>query len=124
MTNTNVRASSGSERRFTAARFGRRALVVASVVASLALPSAVLASEPTAGYNQTPPAPSHPQPNHGVKPSITVKPTVTVVAPSPAPAPQALPFTGLDLRWVIGAGVLLLGMGLSIRLVQRRAHSR
>jgi len=30
-----------------------------------------------------------------------------------------LPFTGLDLRWVILAGVLLVGMGMSIVVVQR-----
>jgi hypothetical protein len=31
-----------------------------------------------------------------------------------------LPFTGLDLRWVIGAGALLLAAGLSLRFTQRR----
>jgi hypothetical protein len=31
-----------------------------------------------------------------------------------------LPFTGLDLRWIIGAGVLLVGAGLSLRMTQRR----
>jgi hypothetical protein len=33
-----------------------------------------------------------------------------------------LPFTGLDLRWVILGGVLLMGMGLSIIVVQRGRH--
>jgi hypothetical protein len=46
------------------------------------------------------------------------------ISPSTAPAPKTLPFTGLDLRWVLAAGVLLLGMGLSIRVFQRRTQSR
>jgi hypothetical protein len=36
------------------------------------------------------------------------------------PTKSTLPFTGFDLRWTIGAGLLLLGMGFSIVTVQRR----
>jgi hypothetical protein len=31
-----------------------------------------------------------------------------------------LPFTGLDLRWTVGAGLLLLGAGGSIMVMQGR----
>jgi hypothetical protein len=31
-----------------------------------------------------------------------------------------LPFTGFDLRWTIGGGVLLIAMGFSIVTAQRR----
>jgi hypothetical protein len=31
-----------------------------------------------------------------------------------------LPFTGFDLRWTIGGGVLLIAMGLSLVTAQRR----
>jgi hypothetical protein len=36
---------------------------------------------------------------------------------------STLPFTGLDLRWTIGMGLLLVGAGFSIVTVQRR-HRR
>ncbi len=36
---------------------------------------------------------------------------------------SALPFTGLDLRWDVGLGVLLVGAGVSIVAAQRR-HRR
>ena len=32
----------------------------------------------------------------------------------------SLPFTGFDLRWTIGLGLLLMAMGFSIVVVQRR----
>jgi uncharacterized membrane protein len=47
------------------------------------------------------------------------KPTTTETTTTTAPRAKALPFTGLDLRWVILAGVFLLGTGLSIVFVQR-----
>lgn len=42
------------------------------------------------------------------------EPTATTAAKA-----TTLPFTGLDLRWVILGGVLLVGMGMSIVIVQR-----
>jgi pentapeptide MXKDX repeat protein len=35
---------------------------------------------------------------------------------------STLPFTGLDLRWIVGAGLLLLGLGFSILCVQMRSR--
>jgi hypothetical protein len=37
-----------------------------------------------------------------------------------APAKSTLPFTGFDLRWTMGFGLLLMGAGGSIVMVQRR----
>jgi hypothetical protein len=94
-------------------------------------PAGATAAEATNGYTQAPPPPTtttttvvKTTPAKSVSPSKAVSPSVgTPVTIKPSPAPTTLPFTGLDLRWLIGAGVLLLGMGLGIRLMQRRAHS-
>jgi hypothetical protein len=95
-----------------------------------------MAVETTTGYGQTAPKPqTTPQPSSGTGPSKeTATPKTTTSEPagtktatpsssttSPASSSRStLPFTGLDLRWVLGAGLLLLGAGLSIRLMQRR----
>jgi cytoskeletal protein RodZ len=56
-------------------------------------------------------------------------PTATETSPTkgsttPEPAKSAksgtLPFTGFDLRWSIGMGLLLLGAGVSLITLQRR----
>lgn len=97
------------------------------------LPSSALASEPTSGYTQTPTT-SKSTPTTGVSPSKETKPSTTpepttTVAPTtttPATEPKAstLPFTGFDLRWDIGFGVVLLGAGISILAMQRRQRRR
>jgi len=50
------------------------------------------------------------------------EPTKTTPTTTSAPTAKAstLPFTGFDLRWTVGAGVLLLAMGFSIVTAQRR----
>ena len=75
------------------------------------------------GYKQKPPAPKE-KPTSGTapakeesKPAASTSPTASTSSSS-----STLPFTGLDLGWVIGGGVLLLGAGVSIRVVQRRAR--
>ncbi|HEX4188833.1 MAG TPA: hypothetical protein VHY83_13130 [Solirubrobacteraceae bacterium] len=57
-------------------------------------------------------------------------PTTSTTTPSSSTSPSSekekastLPFTGFDLRWTIGMGLLLLGAGFSIVTVQRR-HGR
>jgi uncharacterized membrane protein len=47
------------------------------------------------------------------------EPTKTTTTSEPAKA-STLPFTGFDLRWTVAAGVLLLAMGFSIVVAQRR----
>ena len=135
MTRTDVMASSrprtagvASMRRGSSGILCRLSIVPAVLVLALALavPSAaVAATEPTTtGYSQTPTTPST-----GTSPSKEEsKPTTTskeaAPATSSAPATQAkastLPFTGFDLRWSLGIGVLMMGAGLSIVAVQRR----
>jgi hypothetical protein len=56
---------------------------------------------------------------HGVHNVTTTEVSTTVVT---VPHATTLPFTGLDLRWVIVGGMLLLGTGLSIMYVQRGRH--
>lgn len=78
----------------------------------------------------TTPAATTPTPTTGTSPSKeestptkTTAPETSSTEPSSEPTAKkasTLPFTGFDLRWTIGAGVLLLAMGLSIVLAQRR----
>jgi cytoskeletal protein RodZ len=108
-------------------------LFVALLLAvALAVPTAASATE-KAGYGTTPPAPTKstkstpkPTPSSGTSPSKEtsspskgVAPATTSTTPSTS-SKSSLPFTGFDLRWSIGIGVLLLGAGLSIVSVQRR----
>jgi cytoskeletal protein RodZ len=53
----------------------------------------------------------------------------TSTTPSSSTSPSSekastLPFTGFDLRWTIGMGLLLVGAGFSIVTVQRRHRRR
>jgi hypothetical protein len=114
---------------------------------ALAVPAGAFAQTTgTSGYNQKPPPPkTTPEPKSGTAPSKeATTPSKEApkeeaapqkeVAPSTTPEPTSatavkataskLPFTGLDLRWVIGAGALLLAGGLSLRVVQRRSAGR
>ncbi len=89
----------------------------------------------TSGYNQKPPTPTtKTEPKKEVEPSKEVPKTTPKTAVEPAkegrdpttttPKASTLPFTGLNLTWVVGAGVLLLGAGLSIRLSLRTRSGR
>jgi hypothetical protein len=110
----------------------RRGLLAVPVTLSLMLPAAAYAAEATNGYTQTPPPPgtttprTTPTPAKKAAPSKNVAPSINLGTPvtiKPSPPPKTLPFTGLDLRWIIAGGVLLLGMGFTVRLLQRRARS-
>jgi hypothetical protein len=105
-------------------------LVVGMLLAVALIPSAALAAEePTSGYKQTPTTTS----TTGVAPSKEAeKPATTTPAKEAAPATTAspttseksLPFTGFDLRWDLGLGLLLIAAGLSIVVLQRRDSRR
>ena len=95
-------------------------------MALLAPGSALAASESntSSGYNQEPNKPST-----GTSPSKeTEKPAATTpneTAPTTTTTPETattktLPFTGFDLRWSFGLGLLLMGAGFSIVVLQRR----
>jgi hypothetical protein len=126
---------------------GLRALPIALLLAlAVLLPSTAVAAEPgTSGYGygqepnkpstSTTPATTTPattpatttSPKTGTLPSKeSEKPTTptsetepekTSTTPTKA---STLPFTGFDLRWDIGFGVVLLGAGFSILAMQRR----
>lgn len=79
----------------------------------------------TTGYQQTPtkPASGTGPSKETATPTTSTSPAGTATShPSTTthPTSSTLPFTGLDLRWVIGAGALLLAAGLSLRFTQRR----
>jgi cytoskeletal protein RodZ len=57
-------------------------------------------------------------------PAKEAAPTTTTSPSMPTSKAAALPFTGLDLRWSIAIGVLLIGLGCSILGVQRRQRGR
>lgn len=142
MTRTDVVASSrpqatdAASMRKESSRALRRALVVPvalSLAAALTVSTAAFAAT-TTGYNQTPPPPTTgttPTPTTGTSPSKesstptkTTAPATSNSAPttstSPTSTAKSLPFTGFDLRWTVGIGLVLMGMGFSIVTVQRR----
>jgi hypothetical protein len=114
----------------------RRGSVALSVALALMLPAspALAQTTGTSGYKQEPPKPTTTTtPKSGTAPSKeSTTPTTTTpkAATEPAttttpthavsPSESKLPFTGLNLSWVVSAGLLLLAAGLSIRVVQRR----
>jgi hypothetical protein len=136
MTRTDVMASSRPQTAAAAPmsngspRTWRRISILALVALALALVPAVAvaAEEPTSGYGTTPTTTTktNTSPSQGVEPSKEAeKPTTSTPASEPAPATSTekastLPFTGFDLRWDIGFGLLLMIAGFSIVLLQRR----
>jgi uncharacterized membrane protein len=123
--------------------------VAFALVVALALPATALAAdEPLSGYTTTTtttttptttPAPTTtsatPTPTSGTSPekqSSTPEKSTAPETSKSEPEPTAttakkattLPFTGFDLRWTIGAGVLLLAMGFSLVTAQRRQGRR
>ena len=137
MTRTDVMASSRPQTAGVALKskgsgISRRiSIVTAALLLALVLvlPStASAAGESTSGYNQKPNTPTT-----GTSPSKETKtpttpskePSPSTTTSSPAPSTEAqkastLPFTGFDLRWSLGVGLLLMGAGFSIVVIQRR----
>jgi len=134
MTRTDVMASSRPRTAGAAKRTGLRRLAVLPVILMLGMallaPGSALAAEPTTstGYNQEPnkpttgTSPSKETSTPSTTPSAEKAPSTTTPTTSTA-ASKTLPFTGLDLRWSFGLGLLLIGAGFSIVLVQRRGRS-
>ena len=143
MTRTNVMASSRPQAADKATtRSGssraRRRLVILPVVLALGLaPAAPVLAAGSAnpalnGYSEknkpNTPAGSGTSPSKSTKPPTTPAKTVSPASASvPARSTQpakatatTLPFTGFDLRWTVGGGLLLVGAGGSIMAMQRR----
>jgi hypothetical protein len=109
-------------------RASRRLLVLPVALLltfALVVPTTALAtSTGTTGYNQTLPAPTSgtspsKQKSTPKKETAPAKATSTPTTTTTAKA-STLPFTGFDLRWTVGLGLLLMGAGFSIVMVQRR----
>jgi cytoskeletal protein RodZ len=116
--------------------------VALSLAVALVVPTTAFAANSTTGYNQTPPSttgynqtpPSttgynQTPPSAGTSPSegksaptttTSNVPTTTTTTPAKSAKASTLPFTGFDLRWTVGIGLLLMGMGFLIVMVQRR----
>jgi hypothetical protein len=126
----------GSRRR----RMVRGLLALPLAMALIAPGATAMAAEATTGYGQTTPAPAPKTETTPAKqetaptqtsstakeaPSGATEPTKTSSTPTATTAAKAktLPFTGLDLRVVTLGGLLLVGMGMSIVMVQRRRHT-
>jgi hypothetical protein len=140
MTRTDVMASSrpqaaGAASKRKATSGVARRLVILPVIALLALalvgPSAAIAAEePTSTYKGTPTTPKETKtsattPTSGTSPAKeSASPTATTeTSPTTASEPAkatTLPFTGFDLRWSLALGIVLIGAGFSIVLMQRR----
>jgi hypothetical protein len=115
-------------------RAARRLMVLPLVLLATAfiLPSGALAATTgEAGYGSTAPAPkttttpkttsTEKTPASGTSPSKESSTPSSGVSPAKtSTTAKTLPFTGFDLRWTVGIGVLLVAMGFSIVAVQRR----
>ena len=121
-----------------------RGLLALPLALMLIAPGTALAAEPTSGYSQTTPAPtttttptpkqetaptktsSTPKetPASGTEPAKTSEPAKSSTEPTATTAAKTLPFTGLNLTWIVIGGVLLVAMGASILVTQRRRHGR
>src|SRR5271167_919062 len=115
--------ASGASRRFLG-------LTVAMLLAAaLVAPATALATGET-GYSQTPTSPTttttKTTPKSGTSPAKEVSPSKAATTTTPtttttkAEAAKTLPFTGLDLRWIVALGILMMGAGFSIVTIQRR----
>jgi cytoskeletal protein RodZ len=117
------------------------------LAAALLVPQTAIAAESTSGYSQTVPTPKTTPttpattPTTGTSPSKEEKTSVEKATPSQETAPTSttatsttatsttkekatLPFTGFDLRWALGGGLLLIATGASLVLAERRQRRK
>jgi hypothetical protein len=114
-----------------------------AAVTLLAMPAAAWGAETTTtvnGYSASPSVETtHTTATHAESTSSPATPKKESKPESKSEAPAAvksstetttsttastLPFTGLNLAWVIGGGLLLLAVGVSTLLLQRRRANR
>ncbi|HTR71975.1 MAG TPA: hypothetical protein VMG80_00125 [Solirubrobacteraceae bacterium] len=102
------------------------ALLLAIAPAAGASAAGTTGSEGLSGYKHTESAKKETvpakttkeaEPTKAVEPATTSEPATTT---EPEAKAKTLPFTGYDLSWTVGFGVLLVGAGGSIVLTQRR----
>jgi len=102
--------------------------VLALLAVALAGPATAIAAsgESTSGYGSKPS-----EPGSGTSPTTENKSPESKEEPSKSTTPttgsesksSTLPFTGFDLRWSFAVGIVLMGAGFSIVIVQRRRSS-
>jgi hypothetical protein len=103
-------------------------LLMAMALLSPATSLAATETNTSSGYNQEPNKPSTgtspsketTTPEKETTPSKETTPAKEPAPTTTTPAAKTLPFTGFDLRWSFGIGLLLMGAGFSIVAVQRR----
>jgi hypothetical protein len=95
------------------------ALLLAAALATSALAATSTNKEGLSGYKHPTTAKKETQPSKNKEVPHEEPTTTPTTTPAPAKA-SALPFTGFDLRWTVGFGLLLMGAGGSIVMVQRR----
>lgn len=136
MTRTDVMASSrprtaGETATRTSVARVRRALLLIPALALLAValagPATAIAAtgESTSGYGSKPAEPgTGTSPSKESTPSSKEEPSKSSSTPSTASASKSstLPSTGFDLRWSFAIGIVLMGAGFSIVVVQRRSR--
>ena len=113
---------------------GPHKLFMAGIIgALLALPASAMAQSATEGYRppgaavqeQIQAAPAQAQEQVPPTPTPTRAPTpapAQVTAAAPSRGAAELPFTGLDLALVVGAGGVLLLLGVGIRRLTRTSE--
>jgi len=124
MTRTDVGVKATTRRRTSL----RRLMVLPVALLLVAAPAApALAatsnSEGLSGYKHEETAKKETQPSKSKStPAKEPEPvsTSTTTTTTPAAKASTLPFTGFDLRWTVGFGLVLVGVGASIVVVQRR----
>jgi hypothetical protein len=128
-TEANRRGSSRAARRLVVLPV---ALLLAIAPAAPTLAAGSTSKEALSGYGTKPS--SGTSPSKSTKTPTSKTPTTTTPATEPAPATSSsapttttapaksssLPFTGFNLSWTVGGGLLLIAMGFSIVTVQRR----
>ncbi len=92
--------------------------IALALVAAFA--TSAFAAEPTSGYTHPSTAKHEILPSKSkVAPSKEATTPTTPTSTTPAKA-SSLPFTGFDLRWTVGFGLVLMLAGGSLVLIQRR----
>jgi hypothetical protein len=128
-TEANRRGSSRAARRLVVLPV---ALLLAIAPAAPTLAAGSTSKEALSGYGTKPS--SGTSPSKSTKTPTSKTPATTTPATEPAPATSSsvpttttapaksssLPFTGFNLSWTVGGGLLLIAMGFSIVTVQRR----
>jgi len=82
-------------------------------------PTSTEPSKPEIRITSSPSSEEAPRPERPANATVAEQAGATPPA-SDSAKPRALPFTGFDLRWIVGMGILLTGAGCLILVLLRR----